>query len=70
MVKPFFHTTPPKKAVAPVPTQLNSLYRQQRTLTAAKNAVVDPHIQKAIDQKQQMMGRRIAKLQTEEKTST
>jgi hypothetical protein len=65
MIKPFFHTTPPKK-VTPI-SPLPSLYRQQRTLTAAKNVVADPVVQKAIEHKQGLMSRRIAQLQATEK---
>jgi hypothetical protein len=69
MIKPLFHTTRPvAKPATPTVSPLPALYRQQRTLTAAKNATVDPRIQRTIDQKQAMMSRRIAKLQAEEKT--
>lgn len=66
MIKPFFHTTPPKKTMTSLP--LPSLYRQQRTLTAAKNVATDPTIHQAIERKQGLMSRRIAQLQIEEKT--
>jgi hypothetical protein len=70
MIKPLFHTTrPAAKPAVPAVSPLPSLYRQQRTLTAAKNVAVDPRIQRSIDQKQAMMGRRIARLQDEDKTA-
>jgi len=47
--------------------KLNSLYSQQRKLTAASNAVKDPRIKRMLKLKQQMMGRRIGRYQAEEK---
>jgi hypothetical protein len=45
--------------------KLNSMYSQQRKLTAAKNAVADPRIKRTLELKQKMMARRIARTQSE-----
>lgn len=47
--------------------KLNSLYSQQRKLTAASNVVKDPRIKRTLELKQQMMGRKIGRYQAEEK---
>jgi hypothetical protein len=47
--------------------KLNSMYSQQRKLTAAGNAVKDPRIKRTLELKQKMMGRRIGRYQAEEK---
>ena len=47
--------------------KLSSLYSHQRKLTAAKNAVDDPRLKRTLELKQQMMGRRIGRMQAEEK---
>jgi hypothetical protein len=47
--------------------KLNSLYSQQRKLTAAKNSVSDPRLKRTLELKQQMMGRRIGRMQAEKK---
>lgn len=47
--------------------KLNSLYSQQRKLSAAKNSVNDPRLKRTLELKQQLMGRRIGRMQAEEK---
>ena len=47
--------------------KLNSLYSQQRKLTAARNSVSNPRLKKTLGLKQQMMSRRIGRYQAQQK---
>ncbi|MBU0578874.1 hypothetical protein KJ628_02755 [Patescibacteria group bacterium] len=47
--------------------KLNSMYSQQRKLTGARNSVNDPRLKRTLELKQQMMGRRIGRMQADQR---